>query len=183
MRTLNIIVAVTLNNCIGKDNQLLFKLKEDLKIFKQKTTGNNVLMGRKTFESIGKPLPNRNNYVLTRDPNFKAEGVIVVGSWEEFFEKEDKTKETFCIGGGEIYKQAMDNGYVKTIYRTVIYQTIEGDTFFPKLKRVKFPYKKYGNDLYEIDSKFKNYIETMSPDPEDTIAYFIEELNFHSTTI
>lgn len=134
MRTLNIIVAVTLNNCIGKDNQLLFKLKEDLKIFKQKTTGNNVLMGRKTFESIGKPLPNRNNYVLTRDPNFKAEGVIVVGSWEEFFEKEDKTKETFCIGGGEIYKQAINKGYVKTIHRTIIFKEVEGDTFF------NFPY-------------------------------------------
>ena len=105
---LSIIVAASQNNVIGKDNQLIWRLSADLKRFKALTTGHHIIMGRKTFDSIGKPLPNRTSIIITRQADYKAEGCIVVNSLEEALEKVPADQEAFIIGGGTIYKEAID---------------------------------------------------------------------------
>ncbi len=107
---LSIIVAVSENGVIGLNNQLIWRLPDDLKRFKQLTLGHPIIMGRKTFESIGKPLPGRQSIIITRDKNFSFEGTIVVHSLEEAIEEAKKigTEEAFVIGGGDIYRQVQD---------------------------------------------------------------------------
>ena len=129
------IVAVDNNWGIGFNGDLLEHIPEDLKYFKQLTTGNTVIMGRKTFESLPiKPLPNRVNIVITRDKNFKADGVEVVHSIEdaiylcsEFF----SDKKCFIIGGGQIYQECIDKGYVHEMIVTHVDDDSDGDTYFP----------------------------------------------------
>lgn len=128
---LSIIVAVAENNVIGKDNDLIWKLPRDMKHFKETTTGHFIIMGRKTYESNGRPLPNRTNVIITRDNNYKAEGCIVVHSLEEALEKAKNDSEAFIIGGGVIYDLAMP--IVDRIYLTKIHHSFEGDTYFPEL--------------------------------------------------
>jgi len=128
-----LVVAASENNAIGKNNQLLWHLPNDLKFFKNTTWGSVVIMGRKTFESVNKPLPGRINIVITQQPNWQAEGVITVHSVEEAIEKGYQTdcKELFIIGGGEIYKQSLN--LADKIILTRVHTTIEGDTFFPEI--------------------------------------------------
>ena len=122
-----IIVAIDRNNAIGKDNKLLWRNKEDLKHFKRLTLHHTVIMGRKTFESIGKALPNRRNVVITRNKAYKAKDCIVVHSLDEAFKM--ARGNAYIIGGAEIYKQALP--YVNEMIVTLINQTFEGaDTFF-----------------------------------------------------
>ncbi|WP_439557490.1 dihydrofolate reductase, partial [Dyadobacter sp.] len=104
----SIIVAVADNGVIGKDNELLWRLPDDLKRFKQLTLGHPMIMGRKTFESIGKPLPGRTSIVVTRNAEFNYDGIIVVHSLDEAIEaaRQIEQEEAFIIGGGELYKQA-----------------------------------------------------------------------------
>lgn len=131
---LSIIVAVSENGVIGKDNQLLWRLSADLKYFKNLTSKHAVIMGRKTYESIGKPLPNRTNIVISSNTSFKAEGIEIVNSLEKAIEKAQKlhpNNEIFIIGGGSIYKQALS--IANKVYYTEVKTNIEGDTFFPKL--------------------------------------------------
>ena len=128
---ISIIVAVAENNVIGKDNDLIWHLPRDLKHFKETTTGHYVIQGRKTFESCGKPLPNRTNVIITRDKNYKAEGCIVVNSIEEAIAEAKDEPEAFIIGGGKIYEQAMS--LVDRIYLTKVHYSFEGDTFFPEI--------------------------------------------------
>ena len=125
-----IIVAVADNNAIGKDNALLWHISEDLKFFKKTTMGCPVIMGRKTFESIGRPLPKRLNIVVSR--GFQApEGVVVVSSLEEAY-KAAFSERCFVIGGGQIYAQAMAD--VDMLIVTHVHTVIEGaDTFFPEI--------------------------------------------------
>ncbi|MDR6803794.1 dihydrofolate reductase [Dyadobacter sp. BE34] len=127
---ISIIVAAAENGAIGKDNQLLWRLPDDLKRFKQLTLGHPMIMGRKTFESIGKPLPGRTSIVITRSADFAFEGVIVVHSLEEALKKakEIDEKEACIVGGGEIYRQSQD--IATHIYLTRVHTEIEGDTFF-----------------------------------------------------
>ena len=127
----SLLVAASSNNAIGKNNQLLWHLPNDLKFFKNTTWGMPVIMGRKTFESVNKPLPGRFNIVITRQPDWKAEGVIVAGDLNDALQKAAETncKEAFIIGGGEIFKQSMD--IADKIYLTRVHADIEGDTFFP----------------------------------------------------
>ena len=125
---ITIIAACSKNWAIGKDNKLLWKLSEDLKRFKSLTIGRNVVMGRKTYESIGKPLPNRTNIVLTKDPLFKVDGVLVFDNIEEVLSNFD---EIVVIGGGEIYKQFIDKA--DAIELTLIDKEFEGDSFFPQI--------------------------------------------------
>ena len=127
--TLSIIVAVSRNQVIGKDNQLIWKLSADLKRFKALTTGHTIIMGRKTFDSIGKPLPNRTSIVITRQKDYKIEGCIVVNSLEEALEKAADQEEVFIIGGGAIYKDALAKA--NKVYYTKVHKDFEGDTFFP----------------------------------------------------
>ena len=124
-----IIVAIADNNAIGKDNALLWHISEDLKFFKRTTSGSPVIMGRKTFESIGRPLPKRTNIVVSR--GFEApEGVVVVPSLEEAYKAADSR--CFIIGGGQIYAQAMQDA--DRLIVTHVHTAIEdADTFFPQI--------------------------------------------------
>lgn len=129
---LTIIAAASENNALGKDNQLLWHLPEDFKRFKTLTSGHYIVMGRKTFESFPKPLPNRTHIIITRQPNYQApEGCIVVSSLEKAMELCPANEEAFVIGGGEIYKQALD--VVDKIDVTRVHTTIDADTFFPEI--------------------------------------------------
>jgi len=128
---LSIIVAVSENNVIGKDNDLIWKLPCDMRHFKETTTGHYIIMGRKTFESNGRPLPNRTNVIITRDENYKAEGCVVVHSLEDAIKEAKDDSEAFIIGGGVIYDLSMS--LVDRIYLTKIHHSFEGDTFFPEI--------------------------------------------------
>lgn len=125
------IVAMSSNQVIGNNNQLPWYLPADLKHFKMLTTGNIVLMGRKTFASIGKPLPNRINIILTRNLDFKAEGCVIIHEPQEAFNFIEKEKELFIIGGAEIYQEFLP--YIHRIYLTLVHKEIIGDTYFPTL--------------------------------------------------
>lgn len=124
---IKIIAAISKNGVLGNDNKLIWSLPNDLKRFKKLTTGNTVIMGRKTFESIGKPLPNRRNIIITRDLDYEVEGCEVVNSIDESLLL--CNNDCFIIGGGEIYKQTIN--LADKIYLTVVDGVFEGDTFFP----------------------------------------------------
>ena len=128
--TFSLIVATTLNGVIGKDNQMPWHLPADLAWFRQNTTGKPVIMGRKTFESIGRPLPKRTNIVLSRKP-YEYEGVIWKESLESALEAVKESEEIMLIGGGELFKQYLP--YADKLYLTQIQADIDGDTFFPLL--------------------------------------------------
>jgi len=117
------------NRVIGLNNQLPWHLPADLKHFKNVTQGHAVLMGRKTHESIGKPLPNRKNIILTRNPHYQASGCLIVNSLEEAIHLTDK--ELFIIGGAEIYRAFLPQ--VEQLYLTLVHQEFEGDAFFPEI--------------------------------------------------
>lgn len=152
---IRIIAAMSNNRVIGSDNKLIWNLPDDLKRFKRITTGNTVVMGRKTYESIGKPLPNRRNIIITRYQDYKADGCEIVNSIDEALML--CNNDCFIIGGGEIYKQAID--IADKIYLTLIDEHFEGDTYFPEIgknwiitsKEIKenLEYKKYSFIEYE----------------------------------
>lgn len=129
----SLIVAAAANNAIGKDNQLLWHLPNDMKFFKNTTWGMPVVMGRKTFESLGKPLNGRTNIVITRNKDWFAEGVRSAFSFEEALKAaaDADAKEVYIIGGGEIYQQAFATAH--RIYLTRVHTDIVGDTFFPSI--------------------------------------------------
>ena len=135
---ISIVVAVSENNAIGKNNQLLWHLPNDLKFFKNTTWGGVVIMGRKTFESVNKSLPGRTNIVITKQTHWSAENVIVANSVSDAIQKarDLNFKEIFIIGGGEIYKESMH--LADKIYLTKVHTSIEGDTFFPELETEKW---------------------------------------------
>ena len=134
----SLIVAVSENNVIGKNNDLIWNFPNDMKYFKDRTKGHFVIMGRKNFESIPqkyRPLPNRTNVVVTRQNTFQAEGCIVVNSIEDAIKKAENAADTepFIIGGGEIYQLALKKQLIDRIYLTRIHHNYNGDTFFPTL--------------------------------------------------
>lgn len=130
---LSLLVAASENNVIGKNNQLPWHLPNDLKYFKNLTWGMPILMGRKTFDSIGKPLPGRKSIVITRNKDWEYEGVDVVHSIEEAVQKAESygVKEIFVIGGAEIFKTSLSAA--NRIYLTRIQQDFDGDVFFPEV--------------------------------------------------
>lgn len=129
---LTIIVAAADNDAIGKGNQLIWHLSDDLKRFKSLTNGHHIIMGRKTFESFPKPLPNRTHVVITRQTDYQApDGVILVNSLEDAIDATKSDAQPFIIGGGEIYKQAMY--LADKIELTRVHHNFEADTFFPKI--------------------------------------------------
>lgn len=128
---ISIIVAVAKGGVIGGDNSLLWHIPEDLKRFKAITTGHPVIMGRKTWESLGRPLPGRHNVVITRDMSYAADGATVVHSLDEAVSLFPQKEEVFIIGGGEIYRQAMP--LADRLYITYVCAEYEGDTVFPEV--------------------------------------------------
>jgi len=132
------IVAMSENHVIGDNNQLPWFLPADLRHFKGITTGNPILMGRKTYASIGRPLPNRTNIIITRNPSFNAPGCIVVTTIHAAIQRAllDGNNEIFIIGGAEVYAQLMP--HIERIYLTIVHQTFEGDAYFPELDRTEW---------------------------------------------
>ena len=132
---ISIIVGVGKNNQIGKDNKLLWHISEDLKNFKRLTMNHIMIMGRKTFDSIGKPLPGRTSYVISRNPDLKIDGACVFNSLSDAIQKakESGEEECFIIGGAAIYEQALES--CDRIYFSEISYDGEADTFFPKLSK------------------------------------------------
>ncbi|QOW11559.1 dihydrofolate reductase [Kaistella flava (ex Peng et al. 2021)] len=129
---ITIVVAMGLDNEIGADNQLLWHLPKDLKHFKELTSEHPIIMGRKTYESIGKPLPNRTNIVVSRKQDWFAEGILIVGSVKEAVKFAKKIDEqVFIIGGGNIYEQTLD--LTDKLEVTLVQAKLEADTFFPKI--------------------------------------------------
>lgn len=125
------IVATASNGVIGGGNQMLWHVPEDFAHFKKTTMGHPIIMGRKTWESIGRPLPGRKNVVITRQPGYEAKGAEVVSSLEEAYKAVSDVEKVFVIGGGEIYRQAL--AQADEVWVTKIGQAFEGDTTFPTL--------------------------------------------------
>lgn len=129
---ITIVVAMGLNNEIGAENQLPWHLPNDLKHFKEITSGHPVIMGRKTYESIGKPLPNRTNIVISRKKDWFEEGILIVGSIKEAIKFAKKIDDDICIiGGGKIFEQTMD--LTDRLEVTIVETNVDADTFFPKI--------------------------------------------------
>ena len=131
--TVTMVVAIGENNAIGKNNELLWYLPKDLRHFKTITSGHTVIMGRKTYESVGKPLPKRRNIIITRNTELTVDGVEVVHTIEDALELCKSDEEVFIIGGAEIYKMAMK--HTDKIFLTVVHESFEADAFFPEIDR------------------------------------------------
>lgn len=142
----SIIVAMGNQNQIGKDNKLLWSIKEDMQNFKNLTLNHTVIMGRKTFESIGKPLPNRENIVLTRNKEYQANNCIILHSLNEVMEHSKNKDEVFVIGGSEIYKMFLNSSLpLKKMYISHVECNSFGDSYFPTFNKNnwKTTYKKH----------------------------------------
>ena len=159
MNKTSIVVAISENNAIGKDNQLLWHLPADLKHFKEITTGHPIIMGRKTYDSIGRPLPNRRNIVITRTTTLKISNVEVVNNLQDAISLCNEENEAFIVGGAEIYKHALP--LTNRIYLTTVHKTYEADTFFPVLNM---------NEWKEV---FKEYHPA---DEKNSVAYTFSTL-------
>jgi dihydrofolate reductase len=141
------IAAVAENNALGKNNELVWHLPNDFKRFKSLTTGHHIIMGRKTFESFPKPLPNRVHIVITRQNYYKPEGCIVVNSIEKAIELCPKDEDSYIIGGGEIYNLALP--YTDIIELTKVHHTFDADAFFPRINKSEW-------QLVESEANFKD---------------------------
>jgi dihydrofolate reductase len=149
--SISAIVATAKDNVIGKDNNIPWYLPADLKYFKKTTIGHPIIMGRKSFISIGRPLPKRTNIIITRDPFFMASGCIVVHSLAEAIDvaKENGEEEIFIIGGGQIYEQAMP--FLHKIYLTEVEVEVEGEIYFPEID--KDEWKEIARERHAPDEK------------------------------
>ena len=144
---ISLIAAVGKNNVIGVDNKLPWKLSADLKRFRQITSGKPVIMGRKTFESIGKPLPNRINIIITRDKTYKADGCAIVNSAEEALKATEGNEEIMIIGGEQVFREFLPKS--NKMYLTIIDKNFEGDVYFPEYD--KNEWKELSREEHEDD--------------------------------
>lgn len=158
---LSIIVAIANNNVIGKDNKLIWHLPEDLKRFKELTTGKTIIMGRKTFESLGRVLPNRMHIVITRNKDLKIESdmVHIITDTNELEQYINSKEEAFVIGGGAIYTMLMP--YAEKLYITKINENFAGDTYFPEIDEKE----------WKIESKEKGKTDEKNPYKYEYITY------------
>ena len=156
---LTIIAAASTNNVIGFDNKLIWNIPKDLKRFKELTQGHSVIMGRKTFESLPSPLPNRRNIVVTRNKDYSPEGIEVFSSIEDAIYVCKDDLQPFIIGGGEIYSQTIN--LVDKIELTRVYKDYQGDAFFPDIPMDKF----------ELDSELVNYLDDDSNTKYSFLTY------------
>ena len=131
-----LIAAAAENNALGKDNDLIWHLPDDFKRFKAITTGHYIIMGRKTFESFPKPLPNRTHIIITRQKSYHPDGCLIAASLEKAIEMAPKNEDVFIIGGGEIYKQSIE--IADKIELTRVHHHFEADTFFPEIDEKKW---------------------------------------------
>ena len=145
------IAAVAENNALGKDNELVWHLPNDFKRFKTLTSGHHIIMGRKTYESFPKPLPNRTHIIITRQKNYQAEGCIIVDSIEKALSICPKDEDSFIIGGGEIYTLGL--AYTDKIEITRVHSSFEADAYFPEINKKDWKLEKY--EFNEKDEKHK----------------------------
>ena len=145
------IAAVAENNTLGKDNELVWHLPNDFKRFKALTSGHHIIMGRKTFESFPKPLPNRKHIIITRQKKYQAEGCIIVESIEEAINICPKDENSFIIGGGEIYTLGLP--YTDKIEITRVHESFEADTYFPEINNKEW--KIVSSEFNKKDEKHK----------------------------
>ncbi len=151
-----LIVAKAENNAIGKGNDLIWRLPADLKFFKSITIGHTLIMGRKTFESIGRPLPGRTTIIITRDKNYKQEGCIIAHSIENALELVENDDSPFIAGGATIYKQAFEMDIIDEMIITEVHEEFEADAFFPNIDLSKW--EELSRDKHLADEKNKyNY--------------------------
>lgn len=148
---ITIIAAIARNNALGKNNKLIWHLPADLKRFKNITNGHHIIMGRKTFESLGKPLPNRTTIIITRNKNYKVKDCIVVNSLKEALEKANEDENPYILGGAEIYKQAMN--LADQLDVTLIHHEFQADAFFPEID--KSIWKESSREDFKADEKNK----------------------------
>lgn len=146
-----LIAALGTNNELGKDNDLIWHLPEDLKRFKRLTSSHHIIMGRKTFESIGKPLPNRTTVIITRDENYQKEGCLIANSLEEAVELAKKDENPYIIGGAQIYNQALK--IATNLEITYVHHEFEADVFFPKIDLTIW--EETARDFHKADEKHK----------------------------
>ena len=150
---LTIIAAASANNVIGFDNKLIWNIPKDLKRFKELTQGHSVIMGRKTFESLTSPLPNRRNIVVTRNKDYSLKGIEVFSSIEDAIDVCKDDQQPFIIGGGEIYSQTIN--VVDKIELTRVYKDYQGDAFFPDIPLDKFELATESVNYLDDDSNTK----------------------------
>lgn len=159
---LALIAAVAENGVIGKDNDLIWRISDDLKRFKRLTTGHHIIMGRKNFESFPKKLPNRTHVILTRDKNYSAEGCLVVHSFEEALRVCSAEEKVFVIGGAEIYRLALAANAVDELNITHVHNSFDGDTFMPEIDYTRFSRVYTSGKLHDeksgLDYTYSDYI-------------------------
>jgi dihydrofolate reductase len=158
---ITLIAAAAENNALGKDNQLVWHLPDDFKRFKQITSGHYIIMGRKTFESFPKPLPNRTHVIITRQKNYKVDGCIVVNSIEDAIKSCPKDEEVFIIGGADIYSQSID--FADKIELTRVHANFEADAFFPEINinqwKLIFEEKHVQDEKHNFDFTFQTFVK------------------------
>ncbi|SFD28096.1 dihydrofolate reductase [Flavobacterium phragmitis] len=154
------IAAVAENNALGKNNELVWHLPNDFKRFKSLTTGHHIIMGRKTFESFPKPLPNRVHVIITRQENYQPEGCIVVDSIEKAIAACPENDDSYVIGGGEIYNLALP--FTDIIELTKVHHSFDADTFFPKINKSEWllveSEENYKDEKHLYDYTYETYI-------------------------
>lgn len=155
-----LVAAAAENNALGKDNQLVWHLPDDFKRFKQMTSGHSIIMGRKTFESFPKPLPNRTHIIITRQKNYNPQDCIVVNSMESALKVASKEENIFVIGGGEIYQLALP--FADKIELTRVHQSFEADAFFPEINPAEWTLvsEEFNSkdDKHNFDFSYQTYI-------------------------
>jgi dihydrofolate reductase len=149
---ITIIAAIGKNNELGKDNDLIWHLPADLKRFKQVTSGHTIIMGRNTFESIGKPLPNRRSVIITRNKNYQQEGCEVVHSLEEAIRLVED-EQAFIIGGAQIYKESLEKGLADQLDITKVHSSFDADVYFPNIDETIW--KEFSKQDFDADEKNK----------------------------
>ena len=146
-----IIAAIGLNNALGKDNDLIWHLPADLKRFKKTTTGFPIIMGRKTYESIGRPLPNRTNIIVTRNADYHQDGCVVKSSLKEAIKSVSNEEHAFIIGGAQIYNQAIEQGLADRLDITLVQESFEADVYFPEFEKMEW--ELISREDFEKDAK------------------------------
>lgn len=150
---ITVIAAIGTNNELGKGNDLIWHLPADLKRFKNVTSGHTIVMGRKTFESIGRPLPNRTSIIITRDKTYAQEGCIVVNSVEEAIASAPKGQKIFVIGGAQIYQYVLAKNLIDILDITHVHDVFEADVYFPEIKEATW--KEIAREDFKADEKNK----------------------------
>jgi dihydrofolate reductase len=148
---ITVIAAIASNNALGKDNDLIWHLPADLKRFKKVTTGHYILMGRNTFESIGRPLPNRTTIIITRNKNYFKEGCLIANSLEQAIEMAKPAAQIFIIGGAQIYKETIAKDIAVQLDITLVHHRFEADVFFPEIDTKMW--EEVAREDYKADEK------------------------------